>query len=117
MIRKKIYRGTRLMVMVVAFWAVLSPAAYADIDVRFARIVRLGIDPRFEGAMVQLEDTAASPKWTGVRQFYLSSTLGNQGLATMLTAFSLDENVWVRIAGTGEPGSLIMIIFVNAPAP
>jgi len=67
--------------------------------------------------MVQLEDVGGSPAWAGVRQSYLSAILGNGGLATMLTAFSLGENVFVRIAGTGQEGSLITIIFVNAPAP
>lgn len=95
----------------------VSTGAHADIDVASAKIVRVGIDPRFEGAMVQLIDEGANPQWTGIRQFYLSSTLGNGGLATMLTAFSLGENVFVRIAGTGASGSLITIIFVNAPAP
>jgi len=94
-----------------------SPAVHAEVDVASAQIFRLGIDPRFEGAMVQLIDTGTNPRWAGVRQFYLSSILGNGGLATMLTAFSLGENVFVRIAGTGESGSLITIIFVNAPAP
>ena len=117
MIRTKISHIVRLMVMVAAGWAVLAPAANADIDVNSANIVRVGIDPRFEGPMVQLVDEAANPQWTGVRQFYLSSVLGNGGLATMLTAFSLGENVFVRIAGTGQSGSLVTIIFVNAPAP
>ena len=65
--------------------------------------------------MVQLEDVGGSPAWTGVRQFYLSAILGNGGLATMLTAFSLGENVFGRNAGTADPGSLITIILVYAP--
>ena len=117
MIRTKISYIVRLMVMVAAGWAVLAPAANADVDVFSAKIERLGPDPRFEGPMVQLTDVGSSPAWTGVRQFYLSSTLGNAGLATMLTAFSLGETVFVRIAGTAESGSLVTIIFVNAPAP
>ncbi len=103
--------------MILVGWAFLTPAANADIDVAIASIVKIGIDPRFEGPMVQLIDQAVSPQWTGVRQFYLSATLGNGGLAAMLTAFSLGENVFVRIAGTGQSGSLVTIIFVNAPAP
>ncbi len=117
MSRKNISYMVRLIVMVAAGWAFLTPAANADVDVFTAKIIRVGIDPRFEGPMVQLEDVGASPVWTGVRQFYLSEILGNGGLATMLTAFSLGENVFVRIAGTAEPGSLVTIIFVNAPEP
>lgn len=117
MIRKNFPNRVRRMVMAVLIWAVLSPAAYAVTDVSSARIVKIGINPAIEGPMVQLVDTAANPKWTGIRQFYLSAELGNAGLATLLTAFSLGETVWVRIAETAEPGSLIMIIFVNAPEP
>jgi hypothetical protein len=87
------------------------------LDVASARIARIGIDPRFEGAMVQLIDQADQPAWSGTRQFYLSSDMGDGGLATILTAFSLGENVWVRIAGDAAAGSLITIVFVNAPAP
>lgn len=99
----------------------ISAPAKADVDVALAKIERLGPDPRFEstssGYMVQLSDVGGSPAWQGVRQFYLSSELGSTGIATLLTAFSLNETVWVRIAGTAEAGSLITIIFVNAPAP
>lgn len=121
MIIKKISHMLQFMVLVLAGSVCFGTAAHADIDVALAKIERLGPDPRFastsSGYMVQLTDTAANPQWTGIRQYYLSSELGNTGVATLLTAFSLDERVWVRIAGTGESGSLIKIIFVNAPAP
>ena len=71
-----------------------------------------GVDPRFEGPPVQLDDLS-DVNWTGPRQFYLSSTLGKEGLAVLLTAYSLGETVWVRIAGDGSTGSLITIIIMN----
>ncbi len=111
----------QLAALVMAGSAFFSAPALADVDVASAKIERLGPDPRFastsSGYMVQFSDTAANPAWAGVRQFYLSDDLGNTGIATLLTAFSLDETVWVRIAGTAEAGSLVTIIFVNAPAP
>ena len=120
MISKKISQMALLMVL--AGSVCFSAAAHASIDVALGKIERLGPDPRListssSGFMVQLTDTHPSPKWSGIRQFYLSAALGNSGIATLLTAFSLGETVWVRIAGTGESGSLIEIIFVNAPAP
>ena len=122
MISKKISYMARLMVLVLAGTVCFSAAAHASISVPFAKIERIGPDPRFSttassGFMVQLTDEGISPQWSGIRQFYLSAALGNAGVATLLTAFSLGETVWVRIAGTGESGSLITIIFVNAPAP
>jgi len=88
------------------------PAMVSALDVPACSIVRIGVDPRFEGPPVQLDDLSDA-NWTGPRQFYLSSTLGKEGLAVLLTAYSLGETVWVRIAGDGSSGSLITVIFVN----
>lgn len=117
MARGKKLRTLRLAAFGVAGWALFSSAAQADIDITSAKVVRLGPDPRLapNSNMVQLVDESAVPKFTGVRQYYLSATLGNAGLATMLTALSLGQNVFVRVAGTGADGSLITIIFLNAP--
>jgi hypothetical protein len=119
MINKKILHVALIMTLsLVGF----TGTAHAVVDVAVAKIERIGPDPRFtnassSGVMVQLTDTSANPAWPGVRQFYLSAELGNTGVATLLTAFSLGEFVWVRIGGAAESGSLISIIFVNAPAP
>ena len=91
---------------------VLPATASAYVDVAVCSIVKVGIDPGFEGAIVQLDDQS-DVNWTGNRQFYLSSDLGNQGQAIFLAAYSLGETVWVRIAGDASAGSLITIIFVN----
>ena len=117
MINKKILHAAVIMILGLMCF---TGTAQASVDVAVAKIERIGPDPRFadsasSGFMVQLTDTAANPAWTGIRQFYLSAALGNTGVATLLTAFSLGELVWVRIGGTAESGSLISIIFVNAP--
>ena len=92
---------------------IIPTIANAIVDVPNCSIAKVGYDPRFEGALVRLDDLTDT-QWTGTRQFYLSSTLGNQGLATLLTAYSLGQTVWVRIAGTGAQGSLIEIILINS---
>lgn len=97
------------LVLGVLLWL---PVTASALDVPICSIGRIGVDPRFEGPPVQLDDQS-DVNWTGLRQFYLSSTLGNQGLAVLLTAYSLGETVWVRIAGDGSPGSLITVIFIN----
>lgn len=97
---------------------VLSFTASADVDVSNARIDKIGLfDPNAtKGAMVQLTDLASVPAWTGSRQFFLSQAeLGDQGLAMVLTAYALEQNLWVRIAGTAEALSLITVIYVNKP--
>ncbi len=95
------------------FWAI-PPAAMADVDVAKARVHRVGVHPTL-GLMVQLQDMAPTPLWTGNRIFWLSPDLGNQGYATALTALSMKGTVWVRIAGTGSANSLIKIIYCDAP--
>ena len=101
-----------LCTLLLGIFIIVPAKASADVDVSAASIKRIGTDPRFDGPMVQLDDLSDGA-WTGTRQFYLSSTLGNQGLAVLLTAYSLGETVFVRIAGDASPGSLITIIFVN----
>ena|SRR5688572_16185750 len=92
----------------------VSPSAKAaDVDVAVARIYRVGIDPRFAGPMVQLIDESPNPRWSSDRQFYLHPSLGNAGLATLLTAMTLDKTLFVRILDNGIEGSLISIIFIN----
>lgn len=102
-----------LLVCVMVLTALVTlPAVANALDVASCTIVKIGADPRFEGPPVQLVDTS-DVNWTGSRQFYLSSTLGNQGLAVLLTAYSMGKTVWVRAAGDGSAGSLITVIFVN----
>ena len=109
---KKVTSILLFSMMVLASMFVIMPATANALDVADCTIARIGIDPRFEGPPVQLIDNSGA-NWTGARQFYLSSTLGNQGLATLLTAYSLTKTVWVRIAGDGSAGSLIEILFIN----
>ncbi len=104
------------MLIMGALSLVIVPGiANATVDVRSAKIIKAGYYPGApeSGIMVQLADQAGSPAWAGTRQFYLSEDLGNKGFATLLSAFSLGKTVWVRIAGSAEPGSLISIIYVN----
>ena len=108
---KKVFSTLLVLGMVITALVTL-PAVANALDVSSCSIARIGVDPRFEGAPVQLVDTSGV-NWTGPRQFYLSSTLGNQGLAVLLTAYSMGKTVWVRIAGDGSAGSLVEIIFVN----
>jgi hypothetical protein len=97
-----------------ALMIALPPVANA-LDCAVVSINRIGVDPRFEGPPIQLKDVNGvcwgSPG--AVRQFYLSSSLGNQGLATILSAYSMDKTLWVRVAGDGSAGSLITVLFIN----
>lgn len=102
-----------MVVCVLVLALTMVPSAASALDVSIARIVKVGYNAAMEGATVQLEDMRANPAWTGVRQFYLSAGLGNRGLATLLTAYSLQKTVWVRIEDPGDPGSLISVIYIN----
>jgi len=101
------------------FFAVLICApltASADVDVANARIDRIGIfNPNAtRGAYVQLTDLSTTPAWTGSRQFFLSQVpLGKEGLATVLTGYSMGKTLWVRIAGDASALSLITVVYIN----
>jgi hypothetical protein len=90
----------------------LPAIASAYVDVPACSILMVGVDPQFEGPTVILDDLNDAA-WQGARQFYLTSELGNQGLAVLLTAFSLNNTIYVRIAGDASAGSLIIGIVVN----
>ena len=47
------------------------------------------------------------------RQFYVNDLIKNQGLAVLLTAFSLDKKVWVSIDATAEQDKNVLIVFLN----
>ena len=54
------------------------------------------------------------PEASRTRMFYLSYDLGQAGLATILTAMSLEKTVWVRISTPdNSAGGIISIIYVN----
>lgn len=98
-----------LCAMLVCFAGIAS----ADVDVASARIDKIGAHSSFaDRPPIFLTDLSAKA-WTGSRMFYLSPTLGNQGLATALTALSMGQSVWVRVSGTGVAGSLVTVLYVT----
>jgi len=48
------------------------------------------------------------------RQFYLHETILNQGLATVLTAYSMNRTIFLRTGDSiAADGSLVTIIYIN----
>ena len=93
---------------------VISPALAADCA--SAAIKRIGVNPVTGSAgaspyMVQL-DCASDSIWSGTLTLYLSTDLGESGLATLLTAYSLGKTVWARSLGT-TPGSIVTVLYIN----
>jgi hypothetical protein len=105
------------------FWAILVSLMFVvsvnnlyAADCASATIKRLGTNPvtGSTGAspyMVQL-DCSADTIWPGTLTLYLSEDLGDSGLATLLTAYSLGKTVWVRTLGV-TAGSIISVIYIN----
>lgn len=99
-----------------ALMVVFSTSTLYAADCANATIERVGTNPvtGSTGAspyMVQL-DCADDSIWPGVMTLYLSQDLGDSGLATLLSAYSMGKSVWVRTLGT-TPGSIVSIIYVN----
>ena len=79
--------STLLLCVLVLGSLILLPAiASADVDVPVCSIVKIGVDPRFEGPPVQLDDQS-DVNWTGQRQFYLSSTI-------MISIFCFEQHTY-----------------------
>ncbi len=50
--------------------------------------------------------------WGNYVQLYPNAAIGDQALATALTALSLDKKVWIR-ASAKTTGSLLNVIYLN----
>jgi len=101
-------------VVVLLSLCVISPAI--AVDCASAAIKKIGVNPTWPGTgaskyFVQL-DCVDDTKWAGTISFYLSEDLGDAGLATMLTAYSLGKNLWIRTAGVAT-GSLVTVLYMN----
>jgi len=104
-----------LPVVLFALYVFSANNLYAA-DCGFATIKKIGNNPL-------LTNTGASPYmarldcnddsiWPGEIAFYLSQDLGDAGLATLLTAYSLGKTVWVRTLGV-TTGSIITVVYLN----
>ncbi len=102
-----------LLVMAVLLFCSIVSANAATCTA--ANIIKVGVNPTNSvGAsdyFVML-DCIDNSVWNGNVSYYLSTDLGDSGLATLLTAYSLDKTVWARTASTGT-GSLVTIIYMN----
>ena len=94
--------------------------AYA-IDCPFASVTQVGpvintTTPTDDKVLVYLknQNTTAVGTWppNGVRGFYLDPSIENKGLATLLTAFTMDKMVYIRINST-DAAQFSLITVVN----
>lgn len=110
------YKKILMVPAVLFFLFVISANTLYAADCSSAEIKRVGDNPATGAAgassyMVQL-DCASDAIWRGTLTLYLSEELGDSGLATLLTAYSLGKTVWVRTLGV-DPGSIVTVIYLN----
>jgi hypothetical protein len=112
--QKKGYMMMGLVLVAVLSFAMIPSTANAYEDIASARIVMIGtyLSGGAAGIVVTITDEGAQPLFQGNRQYYLHPDLGKEGYATLLTAFSMDKNVYVRVESL-DPLSLITIIYCN----
>lgn len=102
--------------MAAAIIFAVQSTAIASSDVT-CKILEVGEFPSFadpsifrSSTRIQLDDLTDT-LWTGGRNFYISTEMGDKGTATALTAFASGKQVWVRLASSGQ-GSLVNIMLV-----
>ena len=112
--QKKGYIMMVLMMAAVLSFAIMPSTANAYDDIADAQIIMIGtyLSGGSTKIVVTVKDASATPKFTGNRQYFLHPDLGNQGYATLLTAFSLVKNVYIRVEDLAAL-SLITIIYCN----
>lgn len=113
---KKSFLVLLVVVGTMAFFG--SNNAFADVVCASATITKIG--PVAQGAgqvlvILRNDSGAAVGSWPAgtPRQFFVNDLVKNQGLAVLLTAFSLDKKVWVSIAGLAEQNKNINIVYLN----
>ena len=107
------------LIFTISVLMISAPVFSADLD--GCTITRIGAYPGLINADLNRSGYPvflSHPSWPETsRMFYLSADLGDGGLATLLTAFSLEKPIWVRIGPSAEasadPGSIITVIYVN----
>ena len=74
----------------------------------------IGVEGKVVASLVNKTSVTIGGTWAPNtwRQFYLHPSILNQGLATLLTAYSMNKTVWVQIGGDAEPSSIIEVIYV-----
>ena len=112
--QKKGYVVMVLMMVAVFSMALVPSTAKATADISSARIATIGtiISSQEVKIVVTVADESDPQNFTGFRQYFLHPTLGKEGYAALLTAFSMEKNVFIRVESL-DSLSLITIIYVN----
>lgn len=102
----------------IAFFGINS--ASAAVICSSAAITKIGPVGTVVGAgkvlvILRNDSGAAVGSWPAgtQRQFYVTDLIKNQGLAVLLTAFSLDKKVWVSIDDLAQQDKEVLIVFLN----
>ena len=113
---KKSFLVLLVVVGTMAFFG--NNKAFADVVCTSATITKIGPVSQGEGQVLVIlrnDSGAAVGSWPAGygRQFFVNDLIKNQGLAVLLTAFSLDKKVWVSIDATAEQDKNVLIVFLN----
>lgn len=99
---------------------ILSGSAYSG-NLNKVTILRTGSAPSFENSDLNRSGHviwATHSSWSGNRVFFLSSDLGDPGLAIFLAAISTSKTVYLEIGGSASApntaGSIISRAYLNS---
>ncbi len=99
----------------------ISSSSFASVTCKKANVVRVGVVPQTSipaRSDYIIRATCSEPFALyegGERQFYLTPEVGDAGLATILTAISLGQQILLK-TGAATNGSLVETIYLSAPA-
>ena len=105
-----------LVCLSISFWKCEGYAADCNAaSVEMIGPMVLGLDGSVVATLLNKSGITVGTSWAAntTRQFFLHPSILNQGLATLLTAYSLNKNVWVRLADTAESNSYITVIYIS----
>ena len=110
---EKVMKIVKIIVCVILFTVFIAGNSFA-VDLAAATIEKVGVDAAVETAttsanIIHVTDSS----FEGTLMVVMSSDLGDAGLATALTAFSLGKTVFLRVGSTTDAITTATVIYIN----
>ncbi|MCI5164624.1 MAG: hypothetical protein D3903_00700 [Candidatus Electrothrix sp. GM3_4] len=92
----------------------------AAVDCAEATVTMVGVLPLKENTTTSKymirADCADDSKWTGERQYMLSADIGDSGYATLLTAMSLNQPIYLRVESANWWSLATLLYLSSSPS-
>ena len=107
-----------LVCLSISFWKSDGYAAlYSDCTSASVELIGpmvLGVEGTVVATLMNKSGATVGTDWAPntTRQFFLHTAIVNQGMAALLTAYSMNKTVWVRLVGDAPRNGSITVLYL-----